>query len=112
MLQRALDTWLWLLFPAGAALVGFAFFGAAKAWRRWSKNRETTSPTSSLPAQVRNARSRSNGTTEPSRRSVTVILPADAQDKCTGTVVTGFEATFGDPLQGTQVNSSEHGRFQ
>jgi len=56
MLRGALDTWLWLLFPTGAALVGFAFFGAAKAWSRWSKNRETTSPVSSLPAQVRSVR--------------------------------------------------------
>jgi hypothetical protein len=56
MLQGALDNWLWLLFPAGPALVGFAFFVAAKAWSRWGKNRETTSPTSSLPAQVRNVR--------------------------------------------------------
>ena len=56
MLQSELNTWLWLLFPTGAALVGFAFFGAAKAWSRWSKNRETTSPAGSLPGQVRNVR--------------------------------------------------------
>ncbi len=58
MLQGALDTWLWLIFPTGAALLGFALFGAAQAWSRWSKDRETTSHASSLPAQVRHARSR------------------------------------------------------
>lgn len=53
MLQGDLDAWLWLLFPTAAGLVGFAFFGAAQAWSRWSKNLETTSPTRSLPGQVR-----------------------------------------------------------
>jgi hypothetical protein len=53
MLRGELDSWLWLLFPTGAALVGFAFVGTAKAWRRWSKS-QTISPTRSLPAQVRN----------------------------------------------------------
>lgn len=53
MLQGKLDIWLWLLFPSGAALVGLAFFGAAKAWSPRSKNREPTSTVSSLPAQVR-----------------------------------------------------------
>jgi hypothetical protein len=56
MLQGALDTWLWLLFPTGAALVGFPFLGTAKAWRRSPKNRETISATTSLPAQVRKVR--------------------------------------------------------
>ena len=54
MLQDTLDAWLWLLFPTGAALIGFAFFGVTKAWSRLFKNRETSSPTGSLPAQVRN----------------------------------------------------------
>jgi len=54
MLHGEMDTWLWLLFPAAAALVGFAFFGAAKAWSRWSRHGETTSL--ALPAQVRNVR--------------------------------------------------------
>jgi hypothetical protein len=61
MLQGGLDTWLWLLFPTGAALLGFALFGAAKAWSRWSKDRETTRHASSLPAQVRHVRSRGAG---------------------------------------------------
>src|SRR5262249_37023013 len=53
MLQGALDTWLWLLFPSGPALVAFAFLAAAKAGGRRSKNRDTTG---ALPAQVRNVR--------------------------------------------------------
>jgi len=56
MLQDALDAWLWLLFPAGSALVGFALFAAVKAWSRRSKDLETAGLAASLPAKVRNVR--------------------------------------------------------
>jgi hypothetical protein len=51
MLQGELDTWLWLLLPTGAVIVGLSFLGATMAWSRRSEDHEMIS---SLPGQVRN----------------------------------------------------------